>query len=86
MPGRHRPAPSSPSPFTPVLDLHLAELRKAYHGQVHYLLVKAPEGAGRFESHTLRYPGLHEFGSTDTILAGDFGYWRLYELIDTSGL
>ena len=75
-----------PSPITPVLDLHLEELRKAYHGQVHFLLVKAPEGAGRFESHTIRHPGLYEFGAPGTILSGDFGPWRLYELIATDGL
>ena len=73
-------------PFTPVLDLHLDELRKAYHGQVHFLLVKNPGGEGRFESHALRHPGLYEFGEAGTLLAGDFGPWRLYELIATDGL
>ena len=76
----------SDSPITPVLDLHIESLRKAYHGQVHFILVKDSEGAGRFESHTIRNPGLYEFGAPGTILSGDFGPWRLYELIATDGL
>ena len=75
--------PEEDAPITPVLDLHLEELRKAYHGQVHFLLVKAPTGEGRFESHSLRHPDLYEFGAPGTILAADFGEWRLYELVTT---
>lgn len=72
--------------ITPVLDLHLSELRKAYHGQVHFLLVKDPRGDGRFESHSIRLPNLYEFGADGTILAADFGPWRLYELVSLEGL
>ena len=85
--GTAPPAPPPPSvPFTPVLDLHLNELRRAYHGQVLFLLVRLPDGEGRFESHALRHPGLYEFGDDGTLLAGDFGPWRLYELIANDGL
>ena len=75
-----------PVPLTPVLDLHLGELRRAYHGQVLFLLVRRPDGEGRFESHALRHSGLYEFGAEGTLLAGDFGPWRLYELVATDGL
>ena len=51
-----------------------------------FLLVKSPEGEGRFESHTLRHLGLYEFGAPGTLLAGQFGPWRLYELVAADGL
>jgi len=67
--------------FTPLMDLHLGSLRHAYWGQTLYILAHKPVGPSLLENIIWRAPDFYQAGAARTLLTGDFGDWRLYELV-----
>jgi hypothetical protein len=69
--------------MAPNLDLHIQELRRRYFGQRLFLLVHRPFDAAAMDDLHRRQPWLYESGDLDgrALHAGDFGVWRLFEII-----
>jgi hypothetical protein len=65
----------------PNLDLHISDVRKLYFGQHLFLLVHRPVGPAAMDSVHGHYPWLYESGGSRAIYAGDFGIWRLFEVV-----
>lgn len=64
-----------------VIDLHPEGLREEYWGQDLYLLLRRPEGKALLDNVFARFPNLYEAGLERTLYAGDWGEWRLFEMI-----
>jgi hypothetical protein len=65
----------------PSLDLHIGTVRKQYFGQHIFLLVHRPVGPAAMDNVHGRHPWLYESGGSRAIHAGDFGIWRLFEVV-----
>lgn len=68
--------------FVPCLDLRIDVLREAYAGQDLFLLVPKPQGPDALEPCVWRYGNIYSNGAQRLLFAGDFGEWRLYEVIN----
>ena len=73
-----RPADSR---LIPNMDLHVNDLRRQYHGQQLFVLVRRPEGRSAVDSVHWRNPGGFQNGLERTLVARDFGEWRLFEVV-----
>lgn len=67
--------------FVPCLDLHVNTLRERYPRQNLFLLVPRPEAEAAFECTVWRHADIYAHGVTRALFAGDWGNWRLYEII-----
>ncbi|NLF22129.1 MAG: hypothetical protein GX590_03125 [Lentisphaerae bacterium] len=67
--------------FVACLDLHVDALRERYHRQNLFLLVPRPEADAAFECAVWRYHDIYGHGAARALFAGDWGDWRLYEII-----
>ncbi len=67
--------------LVPNMDLHVGSLRRAYKGQNLYVLVPRPEGSVRAESVFWKYPDIYVRGAERLLYAGEFGSWRLFEVV-----
>ena len=67
--------------LTPNMDLHIGELRRLYHGQQLFVLIRRPEGRSAVDSIHWRFPGAYRHGIERTLYARDFGEWRLFEVV-----
>lgn len=67
--------------YVPVLDLHINSLREGYRGQDLFLLAPRPVGAAATECPVWRYGDIYEHGAARALYAGDWGDWRLYEIV-----
>ena len=67
--------------LVPNMDLHVGSLRRAYRGQNLYVLVPRPEGPVRAESVFWKHPDIYVRGAERLLYAGEFGTWRLFEVV-----
>lgn len=65
----------------PNMDLHIGSLRRAYKGQVLYVLVPKPVGRVRAESVFWRFPDIYELGGERLLFAEAFGSWHLFQVV-----
>lgn len=65
----------------PNMDLHVGSLRRAYKGQVLYVLVPKPVGQTRAESVFWRFPDIYELGGERLLFAAAFGTWHLFQVV-----
>jgi hypothetical protein len=74
---------SRPDPvFLPVLDFNFNKVKDDYRGHVLFLLVHRPAGKGAMDSIHWKYGGIFAFGTRSTLYEGDWGDWRLFEIIE----
>jgi hypothetical protein len=67
--------------FVPSLDLHIDVLRRGYRRQNLFLLVPRPEADATLECAVWRYGDIYAHGAPRALFAGDWGDWRLYEIV-----
>jgi hypothetical protein len=70
-----------PEPFVPCLDLHIGLLRRDYARQDLFLMIPVPTGAAASESLYWRYPDVYRRGTQSALFAGQYGAWRLFEIV-----
>ncbi len=68
--------------FLRELDFDFARATREYEGRTLYLLVPKPGGRGATESIHRKFPGIYTAGFANTLYTGDWGRWRLFELVD----
>jgi hypothetical protein len=73
--------PRGRSPFVHALDFDFQAAERDYHGCALFLLVPEPSGRSGAESLYWKFPGLYELGTRNTLYNGDWGRWRLYEVV-----
>ncbi len=74
----HRPPASR---LLPCMDLHIGEIRRQYHGQHLFVLIRRPEGRSAVDSVHGGVPAAYEHGVGRTLFARDFGDWHLFEVV-----
>lgn len=67
--------------FVNALDFNFYKARNDYWGYKLYLLMRKPDGRSAMESIHWKFDGIYEFGESGTLHDGNFGEWRLYEII-----
>ena len=67
--------------FLPSLDFDFSKAKNDYHGHRLYLMVRRPVGRSAADSIHWKYGGAYAFGGDWTLYDGDFGDWRLFEII-----
>ncbi|MDP6524173.1 MAG: hypothetical protein QGH15_08115 [Kiritimatiellia bacterium] len=67
--------------FINALDFNFYKAKDDYGGHALYLLIHRPDGRSAMESIHWKFEGIHNFGDRGTLHDGDFGAWRLYEII-----
>lgn len=68
--------------FLRELDFDFNRARLDYEGHTLFLLVPKPEGRAATESIHRKFPGIYTAGFANTLHTGDWGRWRLFELVD----
>ena len=63
------------------LDFNFDKVKDDYHGQDLYVLVHVPTGRSAMDSVHWKFDRIYELGSRDTLYDGDWGEWRLFEII-----
>jgi hypothetical protein len=64
------------------LDFDFSRAAREYEGRTLFLLVPRPEGREATESIHRKFPGIYTAGFANTLYTGDWGRWRLFELVD----
>jgi hypothetical protein len=67
--------------FLPSLDFDFSKAKNDYHGHNLYLMVHCPLGRSAADSIHWKYKGIYVFGGDGTLYDGDFGDWRLFEIV-----
>ena len=67
--------------FLHALDFNFNKAREDYYGQRLYMLVRRPVGPSAMDSVHWKYGRIHALGSRTTLWDGDWGDWRLFEII-----
>lgn len=67
--------------FVACLDLHIGTLRERYERQNLFLMVPRPVADAAHECTVWRHHDIYANGVSRTLFAGDWGDWRLYEII-----
>lgn len=67
--------------FVACLDLHVGTLRERYTRQNLFLLVPRPEAEAALECTVWRHGDIYSHGMERALFAGDWGDWRLYEIV-----
>ncbi len=67
--------------FVPNLDLHIDVLRRGYHRQNLFLLLPHPVADATLECAVWRYGDIYAHGAPRALFAGEWGDWRLYEIV-----
>jgi hypothetical protein len=67
--------------FEHSLDFNFDKARRDYYGQMLYLLVHRPEQRNAMDSIHRQCPEIYVQGGQDLLYDGDWGDWRLFELI-----
>lgn len=70
-----------PDGVLPVVDLYLPALRRAYHGQDRFLVVRRPLGRSAVDPLFGRFSRLFDQGQDRLLYAGDLPPWRLFEMV-----
>lgn len=68
--------------FEHALDFSFGRVRADYSGHRLFLLVRQPAGRGAMDSVHWQYDRLYTFGSGTTLYDGDWGPWRLFQIIE----
>lgn len=68
--------------FLHELDFDFTRARQDYRGHALFLLVPRPEGREATASLHRKFPGIYAAGYANTLHTGDWGRWRLYELVE----
>jgi len=79
--GGHEPHPM----FVRNLDLSIAKEKVDYHGHTLYVLLHKPEGRSAMDSVHWKDEDLFTLGSPSLLYDGDWGDWRLFEIIQAPG-
>jgi hypothetical protein len=69
------------SRLRPCMDLQIGENRRLYHGQHLFVLIRRPTGRSAVDSVHGRMSEAYWRGVPSTLLAHDFGAWRLFEVV-----
>lgn len=76
---------ADPGPvFEYAFDLNFNKIRDDYRGHDLYVLVHRPQGRSAIDSVHWKYDRIFDLGSRTTLYDGDWGNWRLFELIQAS--
>jgi len=67
--------------FLNAIDFTFEKYRCDYPGHDLFLLIRKPEHRSAMECVYWRYPGIWEQGSGTTVYDGDWGSWRLFEIV-----
>ncbi len=67
--------------FLHALDFDFTRAQSDYQGHHLFLLVPRPSARAATESIHWKFPGLYHAGYANTLYAGDWGRWRLFELV-----
>lgn len=67
--------------FVTCLDLHVGALRERYRRQNLFLLVPRPTAEAALECTVWRFGDIYSRGMARALFAGDWGDWRLYEIV-----
>ena len=67
--------------FVHSLDFNFYKAKNDYVGQRLYVLTRRPVGRGARDSIHWKFDRMYALGSRDTLYAGDWGDWRLFEII-----
>ncbi len=68
--------------FLRELDFDFSHAAHDYEGRTLFLLVPKPVGREATESIHRKFPGIYTAGFANTLYTGDWGRWRLFELVD----
>jgi len=68
--------------FTPSLDFNFNHVKNAYRGHTLFVLVRKPDGRSAMDSIHWQYEDMYALGSRSTLYDGDWGDWRLFEIIE----
>jgi hypothetical protein len=67
--------------FAHALDLNFHQVKNDYYGHTLFVLVHRPEGRSAMDSIHWQVPRMFELGHRETLYDGDWGPWRLFEII-----
>ena len=67
--------------FVRSIDFDVGDGAASGRGMATYVLVKKPEGQSAVDTIHWKYPDLYEWGCQGAVFAGDWGDWRLFELV-----
>jgi len=73
--------PNPSATFIHALDFNFYRAKEDYAGHILYVLVHRPAGRSAMDSIHWKYDRIFTLGSRDTLYDGDWGNWRLFELI-----
>lgn len=76
---------SSDATFVHNLDLSIAKEKVDYHGHALYVLLHAPVGRFAMDSVHWKEKDMFTLGSHSLLYDGDWGEWRLFEVIQAPG-
>lgn len=65
----------------PSLDFNVDKVRRDYFGQDIYVLLRCPAGRSAMESVNWKYNMIYTLGAEGMLYDGDWGDWRLYEVV-----
>lgn len=71
----------APPTFVHSLDFNFYRAKEDYTGHVLYLLVHRPAGRSAMDSIHWKHDRIFSLGSRETLYDGDWGNWRLFEII-----
>lgn len=74
--------PGGDALFLPALDFNFNKAKDDYRGHMLFLLVHRPVGRGAMDSIHWKFPGIFALGTRSTLYEGDWGEWRLFEIIE----
>jgi hypothetical protein len=67
--------------FVRSLDFNFDKAKQDYPGRDLFVLVRQPRARSGMDSIHWKYPRIFELGSHTTLYDGDFGDWRLFEIV-----
>lgn len=68
--------------FAHSLDFNFNQVKNAYCGHTLFVLVRRPDGRGAMDSIHWQNDNIYALGSRSTLYDGDWGDWRLFEIIE----
>ena len=67
--------------FVHALDFNFNKAKDDYYGHRLFVLVPRPVGRSRLDSVHWKYPAIYTLGHRNALYDGDWGHWRLFEVI-----
>ena len=72
--------------FVRNLDISISKEKMDYHGHALYILLHAPTGRFAMDSVHWKHKDMFTLGSRSLLYDGDWGNWRLFEIVQVQGL